>query len=169
VTIPLPPNLYDDSTWLGLALCVSFSVKEHGTTIVDIRDLPAPCNFITCLLETDICGLGHVRMFHMYRLTKEDLMLFQPTGFIWLSYIPRESFPNWLNQSHFIKASIGTDLLGLTVHKCGFRLLYQNDETEFKETITRLSQTQEDKATDPSSTSSSHDPRPKDKGKRIIE
>ncbi|KAE8100367.1 hypothetical protein FH972_018274 [Carpinus fangiana] len=92
-------------------------------------------------------------MDHMYRLTKEDLMLLQPSGFIWLSYIPRESFPNWLNQSHFIEASIGTDLLGLTVHKCGFRLLYQNDETEFKETITRLSQTQEDKATDPSSTS----------------
>jgi hypothetical protein len=143
VTIPLPPNLYDDPTWMGLALCVSFSVHEHGTTIVDNLDSQVPCHFITCVLETDICGLGHVHMDHMYCLTKEDLMLLRLSGFIWLSYIPSVSFPKWLIHSSFIEASIATDCLGLTVRKCGFRLLYENEEIEFKETIRQLSQTRD--------------------------
>jgi hypothetical protein len=179
VRIRLPPNLYDDPTWMGLALCVSFSVQEHCT--ID-------CNLF-CRLETDI---GRLDRLHMYCLTIEDLMLLGLGGFIWLSYIPRGSFPNWLNQSSFIKASIKTycrsvvsffcTRLGLTVHKCGFHLLYQDEEIEFKETIRRLSQTRgchptkrrsrqttKDKAVEPNTTSSSDDHRLKDKGKGIVE
>jgi hypothetical protein len=131
LTISLPPNLYDDPTWIGLALCVSFSLQKDGTTIVDNRDSQLPCNLI-CLLETDIGSLDSP---HVYSLTKENLVLLRLGGFIWLSHIPRGSFPNWLNQSSFIEASITTDFPNLTVHKCGFRLLYENEEIEFKETI----------------------------------
>jgi hypothetical protein len=175
VTIRLPPNLYDDPTWMGLALCVFLSVQEHCT-------IPA-CSLI-CLLETAIDSLQPP---HIYCLTKEDLMLLPLGGFIWLSYIPRGSFPNRLNQSSFIEVSIASDYQGLTVKRCGFRLLYKNEEIEFKETIGRLSQTRdvidqlttanaktvepnnEDKATEPSTSISSNGPRLKGKGKRIVE
>ncbi|XP_059454740.1 uncharacterized protein LOC132184959 [Corylus avellana] len=181
LTISLPSNLYNDSTWMGLAFCVSFSLQDDGTTIVDNLDSQLlPCNLI-CYLETNI---GSLEPLHKHCLTKDHhLKLLQLSGFIWLSFIPRVSFLNCLNQqSSFIEASVAIDCLGLTVQKCGFRLLYQNDEVEFKETIRRLSQTwdlihqentakpnEEDKAAEPNTTSSSDDPKPKDKGKRIVE
>jgi hypothetical protein len=132
VIIYLPPNLYDDPSWKGLALCVSFSLQEHGTTIVDNLDSQVPCNQLTFLLET---AIGSLEPLHKYSPTEEDLTLLRLGGFIWLSYIPRGSFPNWLIHSNFIEASIATGIPGLTLHKCGFRLLYENEEREFKETV----------------------------------
>jgi hypothetical protein len=168
---------------MGLALCVSISLQEDGTTIVDNPDsqvLPN-CNLI-CHLETDI---GSLEPLHKHCLTNDHLKLLRLGGFIWVSYIPRVSFLKYcLNQqSSFIEASVAIDCQGVQVQRCGFRLLYQNDEVEFKETIRRLSQTwdnvvhqenpvkpnQEDKAAEPSTSSNSDDPKPKDKGKMIVE
>ena len=53
---------------------------------------------------------------------------------MWLSYIPRSSFPDWLNQCNHIEASIVSDCPDLTVVKCGLRLVHQHDEEEFKQT-----------------------------------
>ncbi|KAE8100362.1 hypothetical protein FH972_018269 [Carpinus fangiana] len=123
--IYLPPNLYDDPSWKGLALCVSFSLQEQGTTIVDNLDSQVPCNQLTFLLET---AIGSLEPLHKYCPTEEDLTVLRLGGFIWLSYIPRGSFPNWLIHSNFIEASIATGIPGLTLHKCGFCLLYENEE-----------------------------------------
>jgi hypothetical protein len=67
VTIRIPPNLYDDPTWMGVGLCVLFSVRER---------CPIAGN-LTCRLETDI---GSLENLHMYCLTKEDLMLLVQGG-----------------------------------------------------------------------------------------
>lgn len=132
MTISLPPNLYDDATWMGLALCASFLVLENSTATVGNLDSQVRHN-LTCYLEADktCCPLE----LHSYCLGKEDLMFLRLGGFIWLSYIPRLWFPKDLNGCRGIDATIVTDCPGLTVEKCGFRLLFQNDETEFVETI----------------------------------
>ncbi|KAG2669482.1 hypothetical protein I3760_14G037100 [Carya illinoinensis] len=62
-------------------------------------------------------------------------MLFQLGMFMWVSYIPRGSLPEWLNQCTRIKASIASDCPNLAVQKCGFRLINLHDEVEFKQTI----------------------------------
>ena len=60
--------------------------------------------------------------------------MLQQGGFIWLSYIPRGTFQDSVNQCSRIEATVAIDFPGL-VQKCGFHLLYNHDEVEFKETI----------------------------------
>ncbi|KAB1216441.1 hypothetical protein CJ030_MR4G029047 [Morella rubra] len=126
--IPLPPNLYDNRTWMGFALCASFSVFEQSTAILDSQ---VPYHLV-CSLETD---LGSLERFHMYRLIEDDRMKLRLGGCLWLSYVPRSSFPNCLNRCSYIEASIATDCAAMTVERCGFRLLFQNDEIEFDEAM----------------------------------
>jgi hypothetical protein len=127
----LPTNLYDDSYWMGLALCASFSVDEDPAAILQNLDSETSCHLI-CLLETNI---GGVEPPHVYPPTKEDVMLLHLRGFMWLSYIPRASLPDWLNQCSLIEASFASDLPSVTVRKCGLRLIYQHDGIEFKQII----------------------------------
>jgi len=54
---------------------------------------------------------------------------------MWLSYIPRRSLPDWLNQCSCIMASIFSSSPRLTVQNCGLCLVYRHDEVEFKEAI----------------------------------
>ena len=35
--IPLPPNLYNDSTWMGLILCAYFAIDENPTAHLDLQ------------------------------------------------------------------------------------------------------------------------------------
>ncbi|XP_050277147.1 uncharacterized protein LOC126718835 [Quercus robur] len=101
VTIHQPLNLYDDSTWRGLALCVSFSVNiKDPTTILDILNSES-AHHLYCHLERNV---GSLEPLHAYCLTKEDVMLLHLGGFMWLSYIPRSSFPDCLNQCNRIEA-----------------------------------------------------------------
>ncbi|KAM1197388.1 hypothetical protein ACFX1S_009046 [Malus domestica] len=52
VIIPLPPNLYSDTNWKGLALCAYFSVGENPTAELDNlnRDIP---HHLICHLESE--------------------------------------------------------------------------------------------------------------------
>lgn len=122
-----PPNLHNDSTWMGLAMCVYFSVQEQSTNIV--IDLDSQIHYLI------FCHSKGIKPSHTHFLTKEHLKLLRLGRFIWMSYIPRQWFSNWLNQSSHIEASIRVVCPGLTMQKCGFRFLFQNDEMEWKETI----------------------------------
>ncbi|XP_042966131.1 disease resistance protein RUN1-like isoform X4 [Carya illinoinensis] len=136
VTIPLPLN--DRTSWIGLALCASLSVPGHSSNVADNLVSRLPSNLI-CDLETDI---DKVERFHTYCLTKRDLKLLSKLGgFIWLSYIPRRLFPNFMDECSWIDASISTDCPGLMVQKCGFRLLYDEEELydQFEETKSHFS------------------------------
>ncbi|KAF3957222.1 hypothetical protein CMV_017747 [Castanea mollissima] len=127
LTIPLPPNLYNDSTWMGLVLCAYFAIDLNPTAHFDILDSDTSPGLIYHL-ETNV---GGVRPLHGYRLTKEDLVMAQQGGCILLSYRGR----NCLNQVNYIKASFTTDCQGLKVEKCGFHLLFRYELEESEQTI----------------------------------
>ena len=130
LTITLPLNVYNDSTWMELALFASVAVEANPTAILDIQNSETTYNLI-CHLETNIECVEHL---HVHHITEEDLKLLQQGGFIWLFCIPRGSFQESLNQCSRIEASVAIDFPGL-VQSCGFHLLYKHDEVEFKETI----------------------------------
>ena len=131
VTIPLPPNLCKDSTWMGLVLCASFSVDVNQTAYIHIMD-----SEYYCLMFQFVTNIGTTSPLIGYQLTKENLqMIKQGTRFIWLSYIPRGSLRNCPNQCSYIKASITARCPGLKVEQSGLRLVYNHDEDEFKQTI----------------------------------
>ena len=174
MTIPLPPNVFNDNTWMGLVLCASIAVEANPTVILDIQNSETSYNLI-CHLETNIeC----VEPLHVHHITEEDLKLLQQGGFIWLSYIPRGSFKDLVNQCSRIEASVVTDFPGL-VQKCGFHLLYKHDEVEFQETIRQCMALfyNEHEVSPKKSSSSSEDPQSKpvdptfhrDKGKGVLE
>ncbi|XP_040997960.1 TMV resistance protein N-like isoform X1 [Juglans microcarpa x Juglans regia] len=142
VTVPLPPN--DRTSWIGLALCASLSVPGHSSYVADNFVSPRLPSNLICDLETDI---DSVERFHSYCLTEHDLKLLSKLGgFIWLSYIPRRLFPDFMDECSWIDASISTDYPGLMVKKCGFRLLYNEEELndQFEETKSHFSNTPDD-------------------------
>lgn len=110
---------------MGLVLCACFSQ--------DNLDSHVPNCHLKFSLKTDV---GFLDRFQMYCPTKEDLMLLKRGGFEWWCYIPRGSFPDWLNHSTLIEASIAADYPNLTEY-CAFQLLYPNDLVKFNETIRR--------------------------------
>ncbi|KAF3948949.1 hypothetical protein CMV_025115 [Castanea mollissima] len=130
VAIDLPPNLYSDSSWMGLVLCAYFVIDVNRIVHFDILDSDTPYELI-CHLETNV---GHVRPLHGYSLAEENLIpndFLQQGGCILLSYRGR----NCLNQANCVKASFTTDCPGLKVEKCGLRLLYHYELEEFEQTI----------------------------------
>lgn len=132
VRFDTPENWYNDSTWMGLALCASFSVLEQYTTIEVNPDSHLSNYHLTLSLKTDIGCLEH---FQVYRLDRTDLWLLESGGLGWLAYIPCGSFPDWLNLCTWIETSIAANYPGLRMSKCGFRLVYQNDEKAFKKRL----------------------------------
>ena len=66
MTIPLPPNVFNDNTWMGLVLCASIAVEANPTAILDIQNSETSYNLI-CHLETNIeC----VEPLHVHHITE---------------------------------------------------------------------------------------------------
>ncbi|KAB2631337.1 TMV resistance protein N-like [Pyrus ussuriensis x Pyrus communis] len=114
VRVPLPPNLYSDTNWKGLALCAYFSVGENPTAELDNsnRDIP---HHLICVLESEI---GTIEPIHYYCTTNEEFQWLYFGGFIWVSYIPRASFSDQLNGCSIVNASIASDHEACNVHSC---------------------------------------------------
>ncbi|KAM1441118.1 hypothetical protein ACFXTO_009269 [Malus domestica] len=131
VIIPLPPNLYSDTNWKGLALRSYFSVGENPTAELDNlnRDIP---HHLICHLESE---RGTIEPLHDYCTTNEEFQWLYFGGFIWVAYIPRASFLDQLNGCSILKASIASDHEACNVHSCGLRLVNQHDQEEFEEAL----------------------------------
>ncbi|PON51854.1 TIR-NBS-LRR-like protein [Parasponia andersonii] len=126
VRIQLPKTLKNDSNWIGLALCASFSSEENEN-----QDSHTSQYFV-CNLETD---KGRVEPIHAYQ-TPEDQSNWSAMGrFIWLSYLPRGWFSDQLDECSVIEASFGSESVGLKTQKCGLRLLYDTEDQLFKQII----------------------------------
>lgn len=122
VRIQLPSNVHSDGNWLELALCACFSSLQH-------QEIP---HNLTCQLKTKKVGQESR---HEYQINNEELKKLKSGKFIWFSYIPRLWFSDQLNCCSLIEASFESDRQELSSYKCGLRLLYQQDENEFKHTI----------------------------------
>lgn len=133
VEIQLPPCLSSDGNWIGLALCARFSDLENRTTSIDKVNPEIPK--LVCHLETEKSSLEDL---HHYRPTNEEFKWLCPTGFIWLSYIPRQWFQDQLNECDLLEASFASENRGLFAEMCGLRLVYQHDEQEFKHHISMM-------------------------------
>ena len=117
---------------MGLALCALFEVDKDVTDVDYIVNSKNSYSLI-CHLENKI---GSVKPRHIYWPTQQHLMLSRLGGFIWLSYIPHGSFPDWLYDCDYVTVSFTTNCFGLTAQKCGLRPLYQHDDEEdFKKII----------------------------------
>ena len=131
VTIDIPPNLYDDCNWLGLALYASFSIHwDREKSVSSINS----SHFLYCRFQTSNAGLDDQIL--VCRTTdEENNWLLGRYGLIWISYIPGEAFKDMLHQGGCIEASFVSNWPGVTVLKCGLRLLYQHDQLQFEQEL----------------------------------
>ena len=135
LSIQLPSNFSNASTWIGLVLCASFSVHEHPTITSDNLDSDIS-HYLICHLDAE---KGCLESPLLYQITEENFTWLNIQGFIWLFYIPGGSLSDFFNQSSQIEVSIGSDFPGLMVKKCGQRFLYHQDVEEFEQTIIQCS------------------------------
>ena len=101
-------------------------------SLIDIMDSISSYKLICHLEASNGPNDLSVKPRHIYWLTKEDLMISLLGGLIWLTYIPRGSFPDWLYDCDYINVSFETNCSYLKVQNCGLRLLYQRSVEEFK-------------------------------------
>ena len=148
MTFRLTRRLHNRSTWLGVALCAVFLVTNDVASLIDIMDSISSYKLI-CHLEASnglvllSNGLS-VKPRHIYWPTKEDLMISLLGGLIWLTYIPRGSFPDWLYDCDYINVSFETNCSYLKVQNCGLRLLYQRSVEEFKNCVKNCMKSESD-------------------------
>ncbi|GMN56988.1 hypothetical protein TIFTF001_026095 [Ficus carica] len=170
--IHLPPDINSDNNWIGLTMCAYFSDLEI-TDINHKSDLEiVPHVTLFCEFETEN---GSLRPHRHHQTTEEDLNLLRRGGFVWLSFLPRRWFyeanheaPHQLNECRVMKAAFESDIQGIRVRRCAFRLLYQHEVEEFKQTIRNCILNTSSPCDKKISESSAHK-LPKDKGKRVLE
>ncbi|XP_062003645.1 uncharacterized protein LOC133721126 isoform X1 [Rosa rugosa] len=125
VGIKLPPRLHEDENWRGLAICVTFEVHDQ-------RPATSPVKLLCHLRAKDNYCLNPIPM---CSITEEKLKSLHLGRFIWVTYIPSILLTEFCVISD-VEARIYVSYRGLTVEKCGIRLLYRQEEGEFENTIT---------------------------------
>lgn len=127
MTIDLPPNLYQDSNWMGLILYAFFSIQGDPDAIFSSPFTP---HFLYCQFVT---STGDYIGVHDCCTSRMEIMwLYNLGGFIWITYIPGEASEDAWRQLSHIEASFVSDWPSVIVKKCGFHLLYQHDQEPFE-------------------------------------
>ena len=124
-TIKLPPNLHEDNNWMGLAICASFSIHEHPSSLSE-TSLKILCHLIT----NGSC----VNVVPVHFITIDKFSWLHVCGFVWLTYVPNALITD-LKEGSYVSARIYNRIPGLVVNNCSIRLLYKQDFPEFKQAI----------------------------------
>ena len=131
MTIEIPPNLYEDNNWLGLALYASILIPRDRENVVSANS----SHFLYCQFQTSKASLDN-QILVCRTTNEEDYWLHQVFGrIIWISYIPGDALKDMLHQCGHIKASFVSDWPSVMVQKCGLRLLYQHDLSQFEQQL----------------------------------
>ena len=130
MTIDLPPNLFQDSNWMGLILYAFFSIQVDPGPIFPSALVP---HFLYCQF---VMSTGDYIGVHDCCTSGMEIMwLYNLRGFIWITYIPGEASEDAWRQLSHIEASFVSDWPSAIVKKCGFRLLYQHDQEQFEQKL----------------------------------
>ena len=129
VPIQLPPDLFENKSWKGLALCVIFEVK-NPKDVSPGQDSKHFHEFI-CRLDMD-GGLKDSPL--VYNIPKEK---FHGGSFgLWL-FISHERFREYLDERSCISPLIKTNSQDIEIKMCGARVLYETDMAEFVEKLSQ--------------------------------
>ncbi|PON40622.1 hypothetical protein TorRG33x02_339970 [Trema orientale] len=133
----LPPNLYNDESWVGLELYVLF--KRRPT--VACNNTP-DSDQTTSLLLVDLYAHGDTTLpILTYPLLIDDAFFGSHSVFF---HIPRECFPEQLNQCKGISTLFRPSTPDLEVEVCGTRLLYKQDSESLIQVILDSAQGREE-------------------------
>ncbi|XP_059453459.1 uncharacterized protein LOC132183998 [Corylus avellana] len=89
VTIDIPPNLYNDNNWMGLALYASFSINGDRETVLENVNSKIR-QFLYVQLVANVAGVDDIFIKGCQTSTLEIVWLNNIGEFIWISYVPGE-------------------------------------------------------------------------------
>ena len=121
--IPLPPNLFNNRSWKGIALCVIFVVPPNSENVSPRQDSNYFHEFI-CQLHMDGIFLNCPLVL---KVPKET---FVGSFGLWL-YISHARFTEHFNEGSFISSLIRPKMLDTEIKMCGARVLYEQDMVEY--------------------------------------
>jgi hypothetical protein len=132
VPILLPPDLYENSSWRGIALCTVFEVdKNLNNEDSAVQDSKCFHEFI-CRLDMD--G-GVVDSPLVFTFPKDKF--YRPGSFgLWL-YISQARFRERLDVRGCISPSITSNSPDVEIKLCGARLLYEEDMVDFVQNLSQ--------------------------------
>jgi hypothetical protein len=93
-------------------------------------------HFLSYQFRTSIAGLNE--FFGYCHTSKKEILWLTSLGrFIWIAYVPAGQLliDSMFSQGSRIEASFVSDWPGVTVQKCGLRLLYDHDQVEFVQNL----------------------------------
>lgn len=122
VEIPLPPNLYNDENWMGIAVCAIFPIPPNSRGNLD------PKIFILHLDSNE----GYVKPTIVFHLVQD---IFVESHRLLVFYLPPMMFPVKLNNWNRICAAFECVIPSVDVKMCGIHLLYKQDLEAFVQTM----------------------------------
>ena len=127
VTIPLPSDLRDDSSWIGIALFTSVVILENLNNVSSAQDDEVSIDF-TC--RSDIievpsmnCPLNITRYL--------PVRFFHTSSFGLKVLIPAGTLKDHLKDCSCIRAFIRSKCTYFEIKTCGARVLYEQDLVKF--------------------------------------
>ncbi|KAJ0075563.1 hypothetical protein Patl1_34752 [Pistacia atlantica] len=133
LAIQLPPNWYNDYTFLGLAICATLEVQEnHGQEQrEDVQWLPPVLQYIS-----SPSGCDYKCKFYLFSAERKCLILGKESllngdrlalsNHLWLFFIPFDEYFQKRKWSH-VEAYFRLEGSGLEFKKCGVRPVYLKD------------------------------------------
>ena len=127
VTIPLPSDLRDDSSWIGIALFTSVVILENLNNVSSARDDEVSIDFIcrSDIIEVPCinCPLNITRYL--------PVPLFHASSFGLKVLIPAGKLIDHLKDCSCIRAFIRSKCTYFEIKTCGARVLYEQDLVKF--------------------------------------
>uniref|UniRef100_A0A7N2LFU1 ADP-ribosyl cyclase/cyclic ADP-ribose hydrolase n=1 Tax=Quercus lobata TaxID=97700 RepID=A0A7N2LFU1_QUELO len=123
VRIPLPPNLFNNRLWKGIALCVIFEVPENLKDVSTGQDSKYFHEFIR---HFDMDG----HFFNCPLVLKVPKETFVGSFGLWL-YISHARFTEHSDEGSCIGSLIRPTRQDIQIKMCGARILYEQDMIEF--------------------------------------
>ena len=127
VRIPLPPNLFNNRSWKGIALCVIFVVPPNLKDVSPGQDSKYFHEFI-CHFDMDGVFLNCPLVL---KVPKET---FVGSFGLW-QYISHARFTEHSDEGSCIGSLIRPTRLDIQIKKCGARILYEQDMIEFVQNL----------------------------------
>ena len=129
VTIPLPSNLREDSSWIGIALFTSVVILENLDNVSSGQDDKLSIDFI-CRSDTiEVPRINCTLNFSKY--LKNATTLFHASSFGLKVLIPAGKLKDHLEDCSCIRAVIRSKCTYFEIKMCGAHVLYEQDLVKF--------------------------------------
>ena len=132
--IQLPPNLFNDTNWMGIAVCGICRASHEDSNSIDSSP-DAEYNVLNLCLDSGVSsgGLFDVRLQKLFGKLKPWEF---ETDITFFFYVPRVKYLKFFKQFNFARVTFSSSSPCLRVYTCALRLVFKDDVEDLVRTLT---------------------------------